>query len=42
MYGKKNVLSASESLAGVKNWIKIGRVWSIVQTSVAGLRSMRA
>lgn len=42
MYGKKNVLSANESLAGARSWIKTGIVWSIAQTNVAGLRSMRA
>jgi len=41
MSGKKNVLSANESLVGVRSWIKIGIAWSIVQTSVAVLRRMR-
>ena len=41
MYEKKNVQSASESLAGVKSWIKTGTAWSIAPTSVAELKSMR-
>lgn len=35
---KKNVLSANESLAGARSWIKTGIVWSIAQTNVAGLK----
>lgn len=39
---KKNALSASASLVGLKSWIKTGTAWSIAQTSADGLRNMRA